>query len=171
VERRGPTVSDTDYAALVARLRAYADGAYIVDEDAPLIREAANVIERLDPDAEHNSWKHSEIRKLQVRVRELEAVERAARELLTHIQPGPYGVGFIDVNDLRAALRDPLDLEAELTRLRAVEKAAREYIEMDMSLAEQGDFAQIDTLRAALREEGGHICGSSCPKYDEVREE
>ena len=67
-----------DYALLVARLREASDNTSM---NMALLREAADAIERLDPDAEHNSWRNSEIRKLQERVRELEAVEKAARAM------------------------------------------------------------------------------------------
>ena len=65
-----------DYAQLVARLREASDNTSM---NMALLREAANVIEWLDPDAEHNTWRNSEIRKLQVRLR---AVEKACGDLV-----------------------------------------------------------------------------------------
>ena len=104
-----------DYAALVARLRDIADrvdaGDVFEIHGSTGLREAANVIEWLDPDAERNSWRHSEIRKLQVRVRELEAVEEAARILVDAViewrdRPMSSFIPATPFDALRAALRE-----------------------------------------------------------------
>ena len=113
----------SDLPDLVRRLREATYGMGKNGEPFDLT-EAADMLERLDPDAEHNSWRKSEIRKLQVRVREAEAeltrlraIEKAAERVVEAVErfekagdwpegEGAIGAMYLSACALRAALRE-----------------------------------------------------------------
>jgi len=127
-----------DYAALVARLRDIADrvdaGDVFEIHGSTGLREAANVIEWLDPDAERNSWRNSEIRKLQERVRELEAVEKAAREAATMLAYVVDEVAALEYEMAEAADLVPVMVKATADVLADRAGNARDFLERHNAL-------------------------------------
>ena len=108
-----------DYGQLVAQLRdvgvrkGYYDDIGQWVDDGDLLRQAANAIEMLDPDAERNSWRNSEIRKLQARVLLIEK-ERDYLMAAYNSETDRALVAEVRVRELEDALpsADKLDLLA-----------------------------------------------------------
>jgi len=78
-------------------------------------------------------------------------------DLARQLRESIYGMGKnAEQFDLGAAADLIESQHAEVERLRAVEKRLLEAVRL------------LVLARAEAAEAGGHICGSSCPKYDEV---